>query len=138
MLFVEIRFCAYELFCETLWHSWYQGGCKLKTPPGSKKSSRLRKVITGMIIMSVVLASFYGAMYLLTPYSGFARALIWMESDIKDYEKFSARAINNAPPSLTLKKLIHPHKVNILECLIELLLNYPRLTQSLMHHSMNY
>jgi hypothetical protein len=98
----------------------------------------MRKVIAGVIIASVVLASFYGAMYLLTPYSGFARALIWMESDIKDYEKFSARAINNAPLSLTLKKLIQPHKVNILECLIELLLNYPRLTQSLMHHSMNY
>jgi hypothetical protein len=112
--------------------------CKLKTPPGGKKSSSMRKVIAGVIIASVVLASFYGAMYLLTPYSGFARALIWMESDIKDYEKFSARAINNAPLSLTLKKLIQPHKVNILECLIELLLNYPRLTQSLMHHSMNY
>jgi CubicO group peptidase (beta-lactamase class C family) len=70
----------------------------LKTPPSTKKSSRVRKVITGVIIALVALASFYGAMYLLTPYSGFARALIWLDADIKDYEKFLARTMNNAPP----------------------------------------
>jgi CubicO group peptidase (beta-lactamase class C family) len=57
----------------------------------------VRKVIVGVITI-VVLASFYGAMYLLTPYSGFARALVWMDADIKDYEKFPARTMNNAPP----------------------------------------
>ena len=56
------------------------------------------KVIIGVIITFVALASFYGGMYLLTPYSGFARALVWMDADIKDYEKFPARTINNAPP----------------------------------------
>lgn len=50
------------------------------------------------MIVFVALASFYGAMYLLTPYSGFARALIWMDADIKDYEKFPVRTMNNAPP----------------------------------------
>jgi CubicO group peptidase (beta-lactamase class C family) len=70
----------------------------LKRSTGAKKSSRVRKVITGVIIAIVALASFYGAMYLLTPYSGFARALIWMDADIKDYEKFPARAMDNAPP----------------------------------------
>ena len=50
-----------------------------------------------MLIVFVALASFYAAMYLLTPYSGFARALIWMDADIKDYERFPARAVNNAP-----------------------------------------
>lgn len=58
----------------------------------------MRKVITGVIIAIVALASFYGAMYLLTPYSGFARALIWLDADITDYERFPARTINNAPP----------------------------------------
>jgi CubicO group peptidase (beta-lactamase class C family) len=58
----------------------------------------MRKVIVGVITIFVVLASFYGAMYLLTPYSGFARALVWMDADIKDYEKFPARTMNNAPP----------------------------------------
>jgi CubicO group peptidase (beta-lactamase class C family) len=70
----------------------------LKNPPGTKRSSRVRKVIVGVIIIFAALASFYGAMYLLTPYSGFARALVWMDADIKDYEKFPARTINNAPP----------------------------------------
>jgi CubicO group peptidase (beta-lactamase class C family) len=58
----------------------------------------VRKIIVGVTIVFVSLASFYGAMYLLTPYSGFARALVWMDADIKDYEKFPARMMNNAPP----------------------------------------
>lgn len=75
-----------------------EGDYKLKSSPGVKKSGRDRKVIIGAMIAFVVLASFYGAMYLLTPYSGFARALIWMDADIKDYEKFPARTMNNASP----------------------------------------
>lgn len=70
----------------------------MKTPLGAKKSSRVRKVVTGVIIAFVALSSFYGAMYLLTPYWGFARALIWLDADIKDYERFPARTINNTPP----------------------------------------
>ena len=58
-----------------------------------------------MIIVFVALASFYGAMYLLTPYSGFARALIWMDADIKDYERFPARTVNNAPPVFNFQKV---------------------------------
>jgi CubicO group peptidase (beta-lactamase class C family) len=77
----------------------------LKSSPNVKKSRRLRKVISGVIIAFIVLASFYGAMYLLTPYSGFARALIWMEADIKDYEKFPARIMNNAPPVFNFEKV---------------------------------
>jgi CubicO group peptidase (beta-lactamase class C family) len=57
------------------------------------------------MIALVALASLYGAMYLLTPYSGFARALVWMEADIKDYEKFPARTINNAPPVFNFGKV---------------------------------
>jgi CubicO group peptidase (beta-lactamase class C family) len=77
----------------------------LKTPPGTKKSVRVRKVIIGAIIILVALASFYGAMYLLTPYSGFARALIWMDADIKDHEKFPARTIDNSPPIFNFEKV---------------------------------
>ena len=61
-----------------------------------------------MIIVFVALASFYGAMYLLTPYSGFARALIWMDADIKDYERFPARAVNNAPPVFNFQTVDAP------------------------------
>ena len=57
------------------------------------------------MIALVALASLYGAMYPLTPYSGFARALVWMEADIKDYEKFPARTINNTPPVFNFGKV---------------------------------
>jgi CubicO group peptidase (beta-lactamase class C family) len=79
----------------------------LKNPPSAKKDRRrrIRRVITGVIIAIVALASFYGAMYLLTPYSGFARALIWLDADITDYERFPARAINNAPPIFNFEKV---------------------------------
>ena len=32
------------------------------------------------------------------PYSGFARSIIWGDSDIKDYERFPFRVVHNAPP----------------------------------------
>jgi CubicO group peptidase (beta-lactamase class C family) len=67
--------------------------------------SKFHKFLTGMIIAFVALASFYGGMYLLTPYSGFARALIWMDADIKDYEKFPARTMNNALPVFNFEKV---------------------------------
>ena len=66
--------------------------------------SKFHKFLTGVIIAFVALASFYGGMYLLTPYSGFARALFWMDADIKDYEKFPARTMNNAPSVFNFEK----------------------------------
>ena len=77
----------------------------MKSSPGVKKSSRVRKSIIGVIIAFVALVSFYGSMYLLTPCSGFARVLIWMDADIKDYEKFPARTVNNAPPVFNFEKV---------------------------------
>ena len=64
----------------------------------------MRKIVVGATIVFAALASFYGAMYFLTPYSGFARALIWMDADIKDYEKFPSRMMNNAPPVFNFEK----------------------------------
>jgi hypothetical protein len=37
-------------------------------------------------------------LYILTPYSEFARSIIWGDSDIRDYERFPFRTIGNAPP----------------------------------------
>ena len=56
----------------------------MESSPSVKKSGKGRKVIIGAMIAFVALASFYGAMYLLTPYSGFARALVWADADIKE------------------------------------------------------
>lgn len=77
----------------------------MKSSSGAKKKSKLRKFIVSVIIAFLALASFYGSMYLLTPYSGFARALVWMDADIKDYEKFPARTVNNAPPVFNFAKV---------------------------------
>jgi CubicO group peptidase (beta-lactamase class C family) len=94
-----------------------------------KKSSRGRKFIIGVIIVFVLLASFYAAMYLLTPYSGFARALIWMDADIKDYERFPARTVNNAPPVFNFQTVDAPTQNEYLRVLDRMASSQP-LSQS--------
>ena len=41
----------------------------------------------------VVAALVFGTAYLLTPYSGVARAIVWIEADVEDYRRFPARPI---------------------------------------------
>ena len=36
---------------------------------------------------------------MLTPWSQFARAIVWLDSGVDDYKKFPARTIANAPPA---------------------------------------
>jgi len=52
-------------------------------------------VIAGLVISLVLL---YGVAYMLTPWSQFARAIVWLDSGVDDYKKFPVRAIDNAPP----------------------------------------
>ena len=49
--------------------------------------------MTGRIALIIVLLAgvLYGASWLLTPYSGIARAVAWMESDTGDWRRFPAR-----------------------------------------------
>jgi hypothetical protein len=49
---------------------------------------------------------------MLTPYSGFARSIIWGDSDIKDYERFPFRTIENAPPIFQFSTLQFPDANN--------------------------
>ena len=49
-------------------------------------------------MLIALLFSIYGILYMLTPYSGFARSIVWGDSDVKDYERFPFRIIHNAPP----------------------------------------
>jgi CubicO group peptidase (beta-lactamase class C family) len=60
--------------------------------------ARKKSIIIIGVIVIVTLLSTYGILYMLTPYSGFARSIIWGDSDIKDYERFPFRTIENAPP----------------------------------------
>jgi hypothetical protein len=60
---------------------------------------RRKSVAIAIVIITIVsLLSIYGILYIITPYSGFARSIIWQDSDIKDYERFPFRTIDNAPP----------------------------------------
>ncbi len=60
---------------------------------------RKKAVAIAVVIITIVsLLSIYHILYILTPYSGFARSIIWQDSDIKDYERFPFRIIDNAPP----------------------------------------
>jgi CubicO group peptidase (beta-lactamase class C family) len=61
--------------------------------------TRKKSIIIVSAIAIVSLLSTYGILYMLTPYSGFARSIIWGDSDIKDYERFPFRTIENAPPT---------------------------------------
>jgi CubicO group peptidase (beta-lactamase class C family) len=47
----------------------------------------------GFLIVLGVVVLVFGISYLLTPYSGLARAIVWMEADVDDYRRFPARPI---------------------------------------------
>ena len=61
--------------------------------------TRRKSIVVGIAVVIASLLSIYGVLFLLTPYSGSARSIIWGDSDIKDYERFPSRTIDNAPPA---------------------------------------
>ena len=52
--------------------------------PLTKKRQSAKSHNWCVVTTFIALASFYGGVYLLTPYSGFARALVWADADIKE------------------------------------------------------
>jgi CubicO group peptidase (beta-lactamase class C family) len=50
------------------------------------------RVFLGLLLVAGLL---YGAAFLLTPYSGLARAIVWIEADVDDYRRFPARTIQS-------------------------------------------
>jgi CubicO group peptidase (beta-lactamase class C family) len=52
-----------------------------------------RRVLKGFLIALGVVGLVFGVSYLLTPYSGLARAIVWMEADVDDYRRFPSRPI---------------------------------------------
>jgi CubicO group peptidase (beta-lactamase class C family) len=65
--------------------------------------SRAIKVL--LIGAGLLLLIVGGAGYLSAPRFYLTRAIFWRESDYKDYEKFPARTIHNAPPTFRLDEL---------------------------------
>jgi hypothetical protein len=53
-----------------------------------KIRTRKKSIIVIGVAVLVSLFSIYGILYILTPYSGFARSIIWGDSNIKDYERY--------------------------------------------------
>jgi CubicO group peptidase (beta-lactamase class C family) len=51
---------------------------------------RLLRIVVGLVVLVGLV---FGVSYLLTPYSGFARAVVWMEADVNDYRRFPSRPI---------------------------------------------
>jgi CubicO group peptidase (beta-lactamase class C family) len=56
-----------------------------------------RRVLKGFLIFVALVGLLYGAAFVLTTYSGVARAIVWIEADVDDYRRFPARPIE-APP----------------------------------------
>jgi CubicO group peptidase (beta-lactamase class C family) len=52
-----------------------------------------RRVLKGFLIVLGVVVLVFGVSYLLTPYSGLARAIVWMEADVDDFRRFPSRPI---------------------------------------------
>jgi CubicO group peptidase (beta-lactamase class C family) len=48
------------------------------------------RLVLGLVVLAGLV---FGVSYLLTPYSGLARAIVWMEADVEDYRRFPARPI---------------------------------------------
>src|ERR1051325_934645 len=63
-----------------------------------KIRTRKKSIIVIDVAVLVSLFSIYVILYILTPYSGFARSILWGDSDIKDYGRFPFRVVQNAPP----------------------------------------
>jgi CubicO group peptidase (beta-lactamase class C family) len=50
----------------------------------------LLRAVLGMVLVAGLL---YGAAFFLTPYSGLARAIVWMDADVEDHRRFPSRTI---------------------------------------------
>src|SRR5829696_2950291 len=64
---------------------------------------KLLGVGTGSLLVLALVMAVVG--YVLAPHFYLTRAIFWGESDYKDLEKFPARTIHNAPPTLPFDKL---------------------------------
>src|SRR5215204_5901872 len=67
------------------------------------RSLKLLGVGAGSLLVLALVMAVVG--YVLAPHFYLTRAIFWGESDYKDLEKFPARTIHNAPPTLPFDKL---------------------------------
>lgn len=64
-----------------------------------------RRLLAALGILLVSIGLVYAALHLLTPYSTFARAVVWRDADVDDYKRFPSRSIAASPhPARFLRK----------------------------------
>jgi CubicO group peptidase (beta-lactamase class C family) len=67
-----------------------------------------RRVLKGVLIVLGVVVLVFGVSYLLTPYSGLARAIVWMEADVDDYRRFPSRPIQAPDEAFRFRRALTP------------------------------
>ena len=67
-----------------------------------------RRVLKGVLIVLGVVVLVFGVSYLLTPYSGLARAIVWMDADVDDYRRFPSRPIRGPDEAFRFRRAPAP------------------------------
>jgi CubicO group peptidase (beta-lactamase class C family) len=70
-----------------------------------------RRVLKGVLIVLGAVVLVFGVSYLLTPYSGLARAIVWMEADVDDYRRFPSRPIQAPEEAFRFRRAPTPARV---------------------------
>jgi CubicO group peptidase (beta-lactamase class C family) len=63
-----------------------------------------RYAARSLVGLLTVVALVFGGSYLLTPHSGLARAIVWMEADVEDYRRFPARDIQAPAEAIRFRR----------------------------------
>jgi CubicO group peptidase (beta-lactamase class C family) len=74
-----------------------------------------QRVLKGILIMLGVVVLVFGVSYLLTPYSGLARAIVWMEADVDDYRRFPSRPIQAPDEAFRFRRAPTPDGLTTVE-----------------------
>jgi CubicO group peptidase (beta-lactamase class C family) len=67
-----------------------------------------RRVLKGVLIVLGVVVLVFGVSYLLTPHSGLARAIVWMEADVDDFRRFPSRPIEAPAEAVRFRRAPTP------------------------------
>ena len=74
-----------------------------------------RRVLKSILIVLGVVVLVFGVSYLLTPHSGLARAIVWMEADVDDYRRFPSRPIQAPPEAFRFRRAPTPDGLTTVE-----------------------
>ena len=70
-----------------------------------------RWIFRAFLALVLVAGLVFGVSYLLTPYSGTARAIVWMEADVDDYRRFPSRPIQAPSQPFRFRRGVAPDAI---------------------------